>query len=118
MAPCDNIVEERVAAHAWRQSDQAKTPQWKGKFGAREKPSDDWSKLLLSPPPTKKGSLASGHSNTAAKVRNPAMSRGCTGWPKAGQGAGLGLDPHQLHLLLWNGDPSRAHTAPLWRRVE
>ncbi len=41
-----------------------------------------------------------------------------TGWPKAGPGAGLGLDPHQLHLLLWNGDPSRAHTAPLWRRVE
>ena len=41
-----------------------------------------------------------------------------TGWPKAGPGASLGLDPHQLHLLLWNGDPSRAQAAPLWRRVE
>jgi hypothetical protein len=27
------------------------------------------------------------------------------------------LDPHQLHLLLWNGDPARAQAAPLWRRV-
>ena len=41
-----------------------------------------------------------------------------TGWPQAGQGAGLGLEAHQLHLLLWNGDPSRAQAAPLWRRVE
>jgi hypothetical protein len=27
------------------------------------------------------------------------------------------LEPHQLHLLLWNGDPSRAVAAPLWRAV-
>jgi transposase len=47
------------------------------------------------------------------------LSRGrFAGWPKAESNASLRLDPHQLHLLLWNGDPSRAHTAPLWRRVE
>jgi transposase len=41
-----------------------------------------------------------------------------TGWPKAGADASLRLDPHQLHLLLWNGDPSRALSAPLWRPLE
>jgi len=41
-----------------------------------------------------------------------------TGWPKTdGQGA-LSLDPHPLHMLLWNGDPCAGHTAPLWRRVQ
>jgi transposase len=40
-----------------------------------------------------------------------------TGWPQCASGASLRLDPHQLHLLLWNGDPSRAQAAPLWRRV-
>jgi transposase len=40
-----------------------------------------------------------------------------TGWPQPGAGISLRLDPHQLHLLLWNGDPSRAQAAPLWRRV-
>jgi transposase len=40
-----------------------------------------------------------------------------TGWPKAGSGASLRLAPHQLHLLLWNGDPSCAPAAPLWRPV-
>ena len=39
-------------------------------------------------------------------------------WPRSGTGASLRLDPHELHLLLWNGDPTRAPTAPLWRRVE
>jgi transposase len=38
-----------------------------------------------------------------------------TGWPKAGSGASLSLDAHQLHLLLWNGDPAKAKAAPLWR---
>ncbi len=38
-------------------------------------------------------------------------------WPQSDSGASLRLDPHQLHLLLWNGDPCRAQTAPLWRRV-
>ena len=41
-----------------------------------------------------------------------------SGWPKAGPGRRLSLDPHQLPLRLWNGDPSRAEAAPLWRRVE
>jgi transposase len=46
------------------------------------------------------------------------LSRGrFTAWPKSAAGASLRLDPHQLHLLLWNGDPSRAQAAPLWRRV-
>jgi hypothetical protein len=39
-------------------------------------------------------------------------------WPRSGSRASLRLDPHELHLLLWNGDPVRAPTAPLWRRVE
>lgn len=40
-----------------------------------------------------------------------------TGWPSPGSGASLRLDPHQLHLLLWNGDPTQVQTAALWRRV-
>ena len=40
-----------------------------------------------------------------------------TGWPKADAGGSLRLDPQQLHLLLWNGDPAKTHTAPLWRPV-
>ena len=41
-----------------------------------------------------------------------------TGWPKADSRSSLRLDAHQLHLLLWNGDPAQANTAPLWRPVE
>jgi transposase len=37
-------------------------------------------------------------------------------WP-TGPGGALRLDPHQLHLLLWNGDPAKAEAAPLWRPV-
>jgi transposase len=40
------------------------------------------------------------------------------GWPKGEASASQRLDPHQLHLLLWNGDPWQARAAPLWRRVE
>jgi hypothetical protein len=29
----------------------------------------------------------------------------------------LGLDVHQLQLLLWNGDPSGSAAAPMWRRI-
>jgi transposase len=38
------------------------------------------------------------------------------GWPKA-QGASLRWDPHQLHLLLWNGNPASATAAPMWKPV-
>lgn len=38
-------------------------------------------------------------------------------WPAAGDGTTCRLDPHQLHLLLWNGDPSRVPAAPMWRPV-
>jgi len=40
-----------------------------------------------------------------------------TAWPRKESGAALSLDPHQLHLLLWNGDPTQAQAAPLWRRL-
>lgn len=36
-------------------------------------------------------------------------------WPKSDSSASRSLDPHQLHALLWNGDPTATHTAPLWR---
>jgi transposase len=38
-----------------------------------------------------------------------------TWWPTAAEGRTFRVDPHQLHLLLWNGDPSRASAAPMWR---
>lgn len=40
-----------------------------------------------------------------------------TGWPSAQGGASLQWDAHQLHLLLWNGDPASAKAAPFWRPV-
>jgi transposase len=40
-----------------------------------------------------------------------------SGWPKADSGGSLRLDAYQLQLLLWNGDPAQANTAPLWRPV-
>lgn len=36
-------------------------------------------------------------------------------WPKGGEGPSVRLEVHQLQLLLWNGDPAHANTAPLWR---
>lgn len=39
-------------------------------------------------------------------------------WPEAPDGCIHRVDPHQLHLLLWNGDPSRALAAPMWRAVQ
>jgi transposase len=38
-------------------------------------------------------------------------------WPTGSEGHTVRLDPHQLHLLLWNGDPSQAPVAPMWRAV-
>ncbi len=38
-------------------------------------------------------------------------------WPTAGTEATVGLDAHKLQLLLWNGNPSSAQAAPLWRPI-
>lgn len=38
-------------------------------------------------------------------------------WPKGVEGPRLSLEAHQLQLLLWNGDPGRVQTAPLWRPI-
>jgi transposase len=38
-------------------------------------------------------------------------------WPRAGPEPTVRLEAPQLQLLLWNGDPSRASTAPLWRPI-
>ena len=38
-------------------------------------------------------------------------------WPKSATTPSLPLDPHQLHALLWNGDPTQNHTAPMWRAL-
>ena len=40
-----------------------------------------------------------------------------TAWPKTGGAARESLSAHQLHTLLWNGDPSDTKTAPVWRPV-
>lgn len=39
-------------------------------------------------------------------------------WPKPGAAAAQSLTPHQLHTLLWNGDPARTDTAPVWRPLK
>jgi transposase len=39
-------------------------------------------------------------------------------WPCEQGQAAHPLEAHELQLLLWNGDPTRANTAPLWRRLE
>jgi transposase len=38
-------------------------------------------------------------------------------WPTPGQQGTLKLDVHQLQLLLWNGNPSGAQAAPMWRPI-
>jgi transposase len=38
-------------------------------------------------------------------------------WPKSGEDGVLKLDVYQLQLLLWNGNPSSAQAAPMWRPV-
>jgi transposase len=39
-------------------------------------------------------------------------------WPAKGEQPSVRLDAHELQLLLWNGDPGRASTAPLWRPIQ
>lgn len=36
-------------------------------------------------------------------------------WPGPSEDSARGMSVHQLQLLLWNGDPASAKTAPLWR---
>jgi hypothetical protein len=38
-------------------------------------------------------------------------------WPAPGHSPSLSAQVHQLQVLLWNGDPSRSPTAPMWRRL-
>jgi transposase len=38
-------------------------------------------------------------------------------WPADGTQSTRPLDPHELHLLLWNGDPEAGKASPMWRRV-
>lgn len=38
-------------------------------------------------------------------------------WPRQGADGAWRLSVHELQLLLWNGDPSAAQAAPLWRPV-
>jgi transposase len=38
-------------------------------------------------------------------------------WPGSAEHETVRLDPHELHLLLWNGDPSSAKAAALWRPI-
>lgn len=46
------------------------------------------------------------------------LSQGRFGWwPSLGPEAALGLDVHQLQLLLWNGNPNHAQAAPMWRSL-
>lgn len=46
-----------------------------------------------------------------------------TWWPQKSsiggrsESASLRLDPHQLHLLLWNGNPEHIRIAPMWRAL-
>jgi transposase len=39
-------------------------------------------------------------------------------WPGPGEESTRALDAHQLQLLLWNGDPTAARAAPMWRPIK
>lgn len=39
-------------------------------------------------------------------------------WPSPGEAGVKILEVHQLQMLLWNGDPAAAKTAPYWRKLE
>jgi transposase len=46
------------------------------------------------------------------------LSQGRFGWwPREGANGAHPLDVHELQVLLWNGDPTSAKTAPPWRRI-
>ena len=37
-------------------------------------------------------------------------------WPKNGE-TSVQIEPHELMLLLWNGDPFHTKAAPVWRKL-
>lgn len=39
-------------------------------------------------------------------------------WPSRGAAGVAVLEAQELQLLLWNGDPAAAKTAPYWRKLE
>jgi transposase len=45
------------------------------------------------------------------------LSTGRFGWWPQGEERTLRLEAYQLHLLLWNGDPSTARVMPPWRSI-
>jgi transposase len=46
------------------------------------------------------------------------LSKGRLRWWPRGSTAGVrNLLAHELHLLIWNGNPSGAEVAPLWKRL-
>ncbi len=38
-------------------------------------------------------------------------------WPGTNGGGSKQLAVHEIQLLLWNGNPSKAHVAPLWKKL-
>jgi len=45
------------------------------------------------------------------------LSQGRFAWWPTATSRTVRVEAHQLQVLLWNGDPSRARAAPLWRAV-
>ncbi len=46
------------------------------------------------------------------------LSRGrFSWWPERADAAARRLAVHELQILIWNGDPGRARTAPPWRPI-
>jgi transposase len=39
-------------------------------------------------------------------------------WPDKGKGGMSHLTVHDMHLLIWNGDPGSVQVAPLWKKVQ
>lgn len=40
-----------------------------------------------------------------------------TGWPESTEAVLHQLDVHQLHVLIWNGDPTTVAVAPQWKKI-
>ncbi|MBX3735011.1 MAG: IS66 family insertion sequence element accessory protein TnpB [Verrucomicrobiae bacterium] len=45
------------------------------------------------------------------------LSAGAFAWWPEATGPAARLEVHQLQMLLWNGDPSGARAAPMWRAL-